>query len=251
MGIQILDVTKGFPLGDDSVDVIVTSPPYWSLRCYGDSASEIGKNQTIEQYLASLLGVFDECKRVLKPSGLLWMNIWDTASGSGGAGGDYNFGGPKAGQRRWRQTNSGLPAMSWCNIHGRLVSGMIENGWLLRSEIIWDKGIERREALQHIRRPRPAHEMIYCFAKNRNYRWDPNGLKETGTVWHFPPSSAKGRGPAPFPHELVERCLAPSGTQPGDVVLDPFAGVGTVGEVAEKFGAKFIGYDLYDHTTTL
>lgn len=116
----------------------------------------------------------------------------------------------------------------------------------LASGVISHNCIERREDLKHVRRVRPAHEMIYCFAKHKGYRWDHEGLAETGSVWHFAPSSGKGRGPAPFPFELVERCLRPSGIRPGDVVVDPFAGVGTTLVVAEEFfGATAIGFDLY------
>jgi len=187
-----------------------------------------------------------ECQRVLKPTGLLWLNIWDTASGSGGAGGDYNAGGTKEGRNKWKQGETGLPNMTWCNVHGRLVNRMLTEGWLLRAEIIWDKKIERREALSHIRRTRPAHEMIYAFAKDRSYRWDHEALVETGSVWHFAPSSGKGRGPAPFPYELPERCLRASGIQPGDTVVDPFAGSGTTLIVAEEMlDATAIGFDLY------
>jgi DNA modification methylase len=186
-----------------------------------------------------------ECYRILKPSGLMWLNIGDTASKSGGAGGDYNAGGTKDGSSKWKQGDTGLPPMTWCNIPARVTTRMIGKGWLLRSEIVWDKGIERREDLNHIRRLRPSHEMIYCFAKHRKYRWDANQLNETGTVWHFAPSSGKGRGPAPFPYALVERCLAPSGITKGDVVVDPFAGSGTTLAVAEMHEAVGIGFDLY------
>jgi DNA modification methylase len=246
MDLRIHNVAEGIPLDDESVDVVVTSPPYFGLRAYGDNEDEIGQAEPLPDYLDRIESVMEECRRILKPSGLLWLNIGDTASGSGGAGGDYNSGGSKAGRNKWRQGETGLPPMTWCNIPARVSTRMIGNGWLLRSEIIWDKRIERREDLNHIRRVRPAHEMIYCFAKTKKYRWDPEGLTETGSVWHFPPSSGAGRGPAPFPYELVERCLRPSGIGSGDVVVDPFAGSGTSLTVAEEFfGAKAIGFDLY------
>jgi len=246
MDIRIHDVSSGIPLEDNSVDAIVTSPPYFGQRAYGEDPNEIGRGDSMEDYLYSLQETMRECQRILKPTGLLWLNIWDTASGSGGAGGDYNAGGTKEGRRKWKQGETGLPNMTWCNVHGRLVNRMLADGWLLRAEIIWDKKLERREDLKHVRRVRPAHEMIYCFAKDKGYRWDHEALAETGTVWHFAPSSAKGRGPAPFPYELVERCLRPSGIQRGDVVVDPFAGSGTTLVVAEEFfGATAIGFDLY------
>lgn len=247
MDIRIHNVRNGLPLDDCSVDAIVTSPPYWGLRSYGDDDEEIGRSGTpLALYLDDLQATMMECHRVLKPTGLLWLNIGDSASKSGGAGGDYNAGGSRQDRPKWKQGESGLPKMTWCNVPARVSTNMIDAGWLLRSEIVWEKGIERREDLNHVRRVRPSHEMIYCFAKTRDYRWDHAALKETGSVWHFAPSSGKGRGPAPFPEELVERCLAPSMIGAGDVVLDPFCGAATTLRVAEGFGATAIGFDLYE-----
>ena len=247
MDIRICDTTKGIPLDDDSVDVIVTSPPYFALRSYGDDETELGRpGSSLDSYLEGLMSTMAECQRILKPTGLLWLNIGDTASGSGGAGGDYNTGGSRSGRPKWRQGETGVPKMSWCSVPSSVAALMVsEQKWLLRSEIVWDKGIERREDLSHVRRPRPAHEMIYMFAKSRDYKWNPDGLVETGTVWHFSPSAGKGKGPAPFPEELVERCLGPCGLLAGDLVADPFCGAGTSLRVAERMNYKAIGFDLY------
>jgi DNA modification methylase len=244
--LMVYDVTTGIPLPDESADVIITSPPYYGLRSYGDNPSELGAGQSLDEYIAGLRGVLSECRRILRPTGLLWLVIGDTASGSGGAGGDYRAGGRRAGRRMWRQGDTGLPAGTWCAVPARVAVAAIDDGWLLRSEIIWAKGVERPESLSHVRRPRPAHETILLLAKSREYRWRWEALVESGTVWHVAPSRGAAGHPAPFPPELVRRCLQASGVGVGDVVVDPFAGSGTTLEVAREFGADAIGFDVYD-----
>lgn len=245
------------PLEDESVDVVVTSPPFWGLRVYGDSPDELG-TESLWEYVEKWGRVSDECWRVLKPDGLMWLNVGDTSSGSGGSGGDYNRGGSKDGKPKWRQGKSGYPKMTWCNVPSKLVETMMgppDDGfafgelwrhqrWLLRQTIIWDKGVERPESLHHVRRPRPQHEFIYMMAKDRSHRFYPDNLEETGTVWHFKPNSTGTKGLAPFPDQLAVRCIMPS-TAPGDVVLDPFSGSGTVPKCADELGREGIGVDLY------
>ena len=258
------------PLDDESVDCIVTSPSYWGLRRYGESEDELGA-EDLWEYVEKWKRVSDECWRVLKTDGLMWLNIGDTASGSGGAGGDYNKGGGKDGKPKWRQGKSGYPKMTWCNVPSKLIEAMMgppsnehpwwvsplfgENAqfdgdiwghkrWLLRQTIIWDKGVERPESVHHARRPRPQHEFIYMLAKDRSHRFYADNLEETGTIWHFPPNTTGDKGLAPFPTELAIRCIMPS-TAAGDVVLDPFSGSGTVPKVADELGREGIGIELY------
>lgn len=258
------------PLDDESVDCIVTSPSYWGLRQYGDSEDELG-TEDLWEYVAKWRMLSDECFRVLKPEGLMWLNIGDTSSKSGGAGGDYNAGGSKDGKPKWRQGESGYGRMTLCDVPGKLVEAMVGppanerpwwvdqlfgghahlNGdlwphsrWLLRQTIIWDKGMKRRASVAHERRPLDQHEFIYMLSKQTTYNFYPDGLEEDGTVWHFAPESSGKKGLAPFPAELAVRCIMPS-TAPGDVVLDPFCGSGTVPKVADELDRKGIGIDLY------
>jgi DNA modification methylase len=233
------------PLADDSVDCIVTSPPYFGSRAYGEHEAEVGRpRQSLADYLRDLLAAFAECGRVLRTDGLLWVNIGDTASGSGGAGGDYNPGGRKEGRPKFKAGPSGLPPMQWCNIPARLSIGMQAQGWLLRSHVYWDKGRIRPEDLNHARRPGVSHEEIFMFAKHRSHRFYPERLEERGNVWHFPPNTRTNGNHAPFPPELPKRCILPS-TEPGELVLDPFAGGDTTAKVAEELGRRGIGVDLY------
>lgn len=234
---------KEMPFDDGTFDAIITSPPYFGLRVYGDSDDEIGKGSLVK-YLKDMWDVGVEMQRVLKDDGVLWVNIGDTASGSGGAGGDYNKGGRQEGRPKWRQGASGLAPKQWCNVPARLSILYQDMGWLLRAEVTWDKERLRPESLDHVRRPGVSSEKIFMFSKTPNYKFDPQGLLEKGSVWHFPPESAPRSHLAPFPIELPRRCLLCS-TEPGDKILDPFAGRGTTLQAAAMYGRVGYGLDLY------
>jgi DNA modification methylase len=232
------------PLEDDTVDAVVTSPPYYSLRRYGGSDNEIGIG-SLEEYVEDLRQVSSEVKRVLKPTGVYWLNLGDTASGSGGAGGDYNKGGARAGQPRYRQGKTGVPAMSWCLVPQRVSLALLDDGWLVRSSITWNKERMRPESLAHVRRPGVSSETILMLTQQRNYNFYPETLEDRGDVWTFPPQVARKKSHlAPFPDELARRCIEAS-TLPGDTVFDPFVGSGTTVHVAESLGREAIGLDLY------
>ena len=188
--------------------------------------------------------VGSEMLRVLKGDGVLWLNIGDTASGSGGAGGDYNKNGKQYGKPKWRQGESGLPKKQWCNVPARLSIIYQDLGWLLRSEITWDKERLRPESLDHVKRPGVSSEKLYMFTKTDSYHFDPKGLIERGNVWRFPPAKAPRSHLAPFPLELPRRCILCS-TKHGDKILDPFAGRGTTLAAATIYGRFGYGLDLY------
>lgn len=227
-------------LCDESLAAIVTSPPYWARRRYTTDDLELGVG-ALCQYITELVGVFESLKPKLHHEGLLWVNIGDTASGSGGAGGDYSSG-SRAGKPRYRQGSSGLPGMQWASVPHRFAHMMQDRGWLLRSEIIWDKGQTRPEDLNHVRRCGESHEFVFMFAKGRSYGFDPSKLQERGSVWHIRPETRRTGHQAPMPLELARRCVAPV-TAPG-VVLDPFAGSGTTMVAAVEVGRAALGCDL-------
>lgn len=251
---------RTIPLATNTVHTVITSPPYWGRRLYGDHPDELGI-EDLHVYIATLAGVFDEVARVLRPDGTAWLNIGDTASKSGGAGGDYNTGGSKAGKPKYRQGRPTVPtgaldllgepevselrAGTWCDVPGQVALELRRRGWLIRADVTWDKGARRPEDLNHVRRPGESSERIFMLTRSMRYRFFPERLVEQGDVWHFP--AGKRSGPAhlaPFPEELVRRCLTPS-TGPGDLVLDPFAGSDTVGRVSRACGRRAVGLDLY------
>lgn len=245
-------------LDDRSVDAVVTSPPYLRQRHYGDNdVDEIGREDTVEEYLANLMSVFDHVKRILRPTGSVWINIGDKANDSGGAGGDWSTLG-----RTTKRTGSGPGRFrddrfadgTFLDVPARFAGALVDRGWRLRLPIVWDKGREAPESLRHVGRPRWSHEMIYLFTpyrrphraldRGQRTKFYPSGLVETGSVWHFPPGGNGDPHLAPFPDELARRCILPS-TLPGDTVLDPFSGSGTVPRVAEQLGRIGIGCELY------
>lgn len=250
-------------LDPGSVQAIVTSPPYWGRRRYGDDPAELGREDLIE-YVRRLTLIFRRLRPALSIDGLLWVNIGDTAAGSGGAGGDHSTGSkrhmPKYRQGspralfpvrdeglfpEWRVMEAELRGGNWCLVPWLLAWHLQGDGWLLRKTIVWDKGRRRPEDLAHVRRPGEAHEYVLMLARSRSYKWRPGGLVEPGDVWHFAPGSTVGAAHfAPFPDELAERCILPS-TDPGELVFDPFAGSGTVPRVAERLGRRGLGVDLY------
>lgn len=232
------------PFPDQFFQTIVTSPPYFGLRRYGDSETEIG-TEDVEGYLSSMSACATEWARVLADDGVLWMNIADTASGSGGAGGDYNRGGGKEGRPKWRQGKSDRPSMQWLNIPHRVLEVFVAAGWLYRSCIVWDKERLRPEDLKHARRPGVSTEFIFMLSKQRDYKFYADLLpaSERGSIWRFPPA-AKTSHLAPFPEELPGRCI-PLTTDLGDRVLDPFSGSHTTARVADQLGRCGYGTDIY------
>lgn len=230
-----------------TVDLVVTSPPYWAKARYTDDGHEIGVGD-LDAYVAGMVAVFDEVLRVLAPTGAVWLNIGDTAAGSGGSGGDYRPGSSRASHRSYRQGDPGVPSRQWCQVPFRVVDELQRSGrWLLRSTVVWSKSRAKREALDHARRPGECWEPIFLLvpeAANRQrlvYEWAWREMTEPGNVWTFPPDRDTSH-PAVFPPELVRRCLEPFPS--ARTVLDPFAGRGTTLEVAVAAGRDAIGIDL-------
>lgn len=248
------------PIATGTVDVVVTSPPYLRQRHYGtDHETELGREDSLAAYVTSLADVFDELRRVMKPgTSSAWLNIGDKANTSGGAGGDWvkkkrpgftdaaSTGGPG------RFRDPAYPDGSYLDVPGAVIAELLRRRWRLRMVIVWDKGREAPESLRHVRRPRWSHEMIYLLtpwerprtSSSPRPKFFPSALVETGSVWHFPTGSSGDPHLAPFPDELARRCILPT-TLPGDIVLDPFAGSGTVPRVADDLGRIGIGTDIY------
>jgi DNA modification methylase len=236
-------------LGPDIIGAVVTSPPYWSKSGYGIADGELGVGD-LDSYVSDLVSILSPLKTVLVPEGSLWLNLGDTASKSGGSGGDYNEGGSRNGRVAYRQGRSGLDGSQWCDVPGQVVRGLQEDGWMLRAHIVWNKMRAKRESLVHARRPGSCWESIFFMVPARfnqdklSYVFDHTKMTEPGNVWSFPPRHHPVH-PAVFPPELPRRCLEPlAGLVDIGPVLDPFAGVGTTVGVALEMGFNAIGFDL-------
>lgn len=171
---DVLDALRELPA--ESVQCVVTSPPYYGLRDYGVEG-QIGLEATPEEYVGNLVEVFREVRRVLRPDGVLWLNLGDSYNGSGGAGGDYNKGGLKEGQPRYPGRRiSGLKPKDLIGIPWRVAFALQKDGWWLRSDIIWAKPNPMPESVTD--RPTRAHEYVFLLAKSERYFYDANAIRE-------------------------------------------------------------------------
>jgi DNA modification methylase len=176
------EVLKTLP--DASVHCCVTSPPYWGLRDYGVDA-QIGLEQTPEEYVASLVAVFREVRRVLRDDGTLWLNLGDSYAGAG-AGGGGNRKGNEHGQHdamvgSLRGTvPSGLKPKDLVGIPWRVAFALQADGWWLRSDIIWHKPNPMPESVTD--RPTKSHEYLFLLAKSDRYYYDAEAIAEPAQI---------------------------------------------------------------------
>lgn len=165
-----MKVLKTIP--DDSVDCVVTSPPYWALRDYG-VAGQIGLEPNIEEYLEKLIAVFDEIKRVLKLEGTCWINFGDTYANKTKGGHRNKLQGNMFDSLTRRatipkiKTELCIPPKSLCLIPLRFAVRMIERGWILRNEIIWHKPNTMPQSVKD--RFTVDFEKIFFFVKSKRY----------------------------------------------------------------------------------
>lgn len=123
----------------DSIDCVVTSPPFYSLRCYGDNDREIGRETSPLEYVDKLAEVFDEVRRVLKPTGTLWLNLGDTYNGTKNGNTEVKKNPALAAaqdglhKKEWK----GLPPKSLIGIPWRVAFALQDRGWILRNDIVW------------------------------------------------------------------------------------------------------------------
>lgn len=260
-------------LDSNSIDCIVTSPPYWQKRDYGCD-QQIGQEETLAAHIDHLVELFGECRRILKPTGTFWLNYGDSWA-------PRNFEGIK------RKDLVGAP---W-----RLAFALRDDGWWLRDSIIWHKPNTPPNPAWD--RTCPCHEYIFMLTKGPRYHYDYTAIEEpispvtvergqsailldrlshlsvkeqkyvrqklnggtTGmkglthiaavtadkttrrkkSVWSITVGHRRGDHEATFPRDLVKPCIL-AGCPAGGVVLDPFAGSGTTGEVARSLGRRAI-----------
>lgn len=156
-------------LDPESVDCIVTSPPYYGLRDYG-VGGQIGQEKTPQQYIENLMKIFDECKRVLKKTGSCWVNIGDSYGGTGSKG---NHKDPKYRLGRNGQSvsiSAKLSPKSLLAIPERFVIAMSDSGWIRRNTIIWHKPNCMPSSAKD--RFTVDFEYFYFFTKSKKYYFE-------------------------------------------------------------------------------
>ncbi len=270
---------------DRSVHSVITSPPYWRKRRYlptdhPDADKEIGQEPSPGEFLATLLSITDELWRVVRDDGTIWINLGDTAAGSGGAGGDYNEGGERAGQNRWkaaswptdgmaaelgfplRKSTCWIPELFGASLaYGRnLLTGDPCRQWVVRPKVTWCK--PRVTPGQCDDRFRTATELIVWAAKRRDYYFDAAAIAQERADsasgkgvppldwWVIDPSGYDGAHFATFPPELITRPVIASCPE-GGTILDPFGGSGTTAAVATGHGRNCISFDINESNLDL
>lgn len=307
-----LTVLKTLPA--ESVQCVVTSPPYWGLRAYG-VAGALGAEPTVGIWVERMVEVFAEVRRVLRRDGTLWVNLGDAyCSGTTQGRRPTTIAGTKV-PTSWTSRSDatrtgardGLKSKDLVGQPWRLALALQADGWWLRRDIIWHKPTATPETVRD--RPTGAHEYLFLLSRSARYFYDWRAAREPATggahartaklpsnqevgagshgafhhdgrrapgvspksaaprsgvkanesfhaavvelrhdrnwrsVWTIAAQGFSGAHFATFPEELARRCIV-AGSRPGDVVLDPFGGSGTVAQVATGNGRGSIYIDL-------
>lgn len=250
----------------ESIDLLVTSPPYWAKRIYNGSG-ELGSEETPEKFIFSLVDYFDAFKPYLKKNSNVFVNIGDTYFGSGaGAWNKYldeegqitvyqkerkeKYFTLKPLQPKIKQNGKLYQNKQLLMIPARFAIEMQQRGWILRSDIIWHKPNRIPASVKD--RVNNTYEHVFHFVKEKQYYFElekimipgANGrLKNPGDVWSINTQPLQGEHTATFPEELVEKIVL-CGSPEGANVFDPFMGTGTSWVVAKKLKRKFIGFEI-------
>jgi DNA modification methylase len=263
------------------VQSCITSPPYYGLRDYGHDG-QIGNEQTPKEFIDNLVEVFACVWDVLKDDGTLWVNLGDSyynyRPGKGQRVVANSIASQKAsefehsakrGNKLEGYKEKDLMGMPW-----RLAFALQDFGWYLRQDIIWHKPNPMPESVKD--RCTKSHEYIFLLSKKPHYYFDSESIKEEAIyagesrgvskniglekitdfggkdiydtrnkrdVWTINTKPYKGAHFAVYPEELVEPMIL-AGSKVGDIILDPFFGSGTTGQVAQNLGRKWIGCEL-------
>ena len=163
-------------LESQSVNSVVTSPPYYALRDYGKDG-QIGLEPTLGEYIEKMVEVFREVHRVLRDDGTVWLNVGDSYNGTGGAGGDYNKGGLREGQPKYRGKNdTAFKRKDLMMVPHRLAIALQDDGWYVRQDIVWSKPNPMPEPVKD--RCVKAHEYIFLLSKKPKYYFDYEAIQE-------------------------------------------------------------------------
>lgn len=311
-----LETLKRMP--DGIVNTSVTSPPYFGLRDYGHDG-QIGLEATPDQFIAKLVAVFHQVKRVLRDDGTLWVNIGDSYASGGRKSRDPGqskihpaYEGDAYSDNLRPTDPDGVKPKDLIGIPWMLAFALRADGWYLRQEVIWAKPNPMPESVTD--RCTKSHESIFLLAKSEKYYFDAGAIKESAkatdigamdggaqrlpdgsdanegrnfrligkggknafrgqghqrggdsgpanregrdmqnvgagftrnkrSVWTVATTPYKGAHFATFPPALIEPCIL-AGAPAGGVVLDPFFGSGTTGQVAQALGRHYIGCEL-------
>jgi len=258
-----LDFLRALP--DNFAQCMLTSPPYYDMRNYMHD-EQIGNERSYKDYIARLILIFDEARRVLRHDGIFWLNIGDTYTKS--------------------HNTHDLPKKNLMLIPERVAIGCQDRGWIIRQVVIWHKVTCFPESVKD--RPTRNHEYIYMMTKEKHYYYDQEAIaqkspkqwghkpqkrgKHVGitqsrnpefkkhvnrmsrpvigkslsnrrSVWTISREISNIRHFATMPIEIAELCIKAS-TRVDDIVLDMFMGAGTTALVAKRLDRQFIGSEI-------
>jgi site-specific DNA-methyltransferase (cytosine-N4-specific) len=260
------------PLSDKSVQMVVTSPPYFGLRTY-DGTQEVewadgqkcayGNETSVEEYVKHTIEILREVRRVLKDDGVVFWNVGDSYYCNK--------------RTKTDKASKDIPAKSLCLVPERVAVAAQDDGWIVRSIIIWRKPNCVPESIKD--RPTSSHETIIMLTKKKKYYWNSKAVQEPsvggsgqtaapvkkgkkallykshGTpalstktrnlrnVWDIPTQPYSGAHFAVFPEEVPRRCIK-AASKPGDTILDPFGGSGTTAKVAVELNRRAVLCDV-------
>ena len=233
-------------LEDNSIDCVVSSPPYFGLRDYGVD-EQFGLEKTYQDYLANTVKVFETFKPKLKDTATIWWNVGDSYHRNGsdqplqkGLLNKENINNRYGWDKKHKAKTKDFKPKDLMMIPNRVAIALQDAGWYIRSEIIWNKPNPMPESVKD--RPTSCHEKIWLITKNKKYFYDTEAIKEPcvtnddtmknkRNVWTVTSKPFKGAHFATFPKDLIEPCIK-AGCPEGGVVLDPFGGSGTTGIVS-------------------
>ena len=238
----------------------VTSPPYYGLRDYGGEESQIGLEQSPEEYIEQMVEVMSLVRDCLADDGTLWLNIGDSYY-------NYKSGTGEYAKQSFSKSRQDLPMKTpkranklkgfkdkeIMGIPWMLAFALRADGWHLRQDIIWNKPNPMPESVRD--RCTKSHEYIFLLTKKRDYYFDVDsikiptvdgeGMKRRKSVWEVQTKPYKDAHFAVYPPELIEPCII-AGSEKGDIILDPFMGSGTTAAVAKSLGRDYIGCELHE-----
>jgi DNA modification methylase len=244
-------------LPDSSIDVVVTSPPYWGQRL----SKGLGIESDPRDYIQALAKMFQILKTKLKDSGILWINLGDAyntpvnwrlddrsystlgALRSGLSPTNSAYTKPRAARKAFLDSRE--PWLRYGNLLGlpyRLILALCDAGYLFRGEVVWKKKNPMPEG--RCRRPHRQHEAIYLLAKTERHSF--RRTPPVKSVWEIANEKIAGLMHfSRFPEDLPLQCIDAYGRRgPDVVVLDPFSGSGTTGFAARRLGCSYIGFEI-------
>lgn len=262
-------------LPDASVHCCVTSPPYYGLRDYG-VAGQLGLEATPDEYVAGMVAVFREVRRVLRSDGVLFLNIGDSYAAGGNGGGGKNDTNAGSLSRGPKKAPAGYKPKDLIGIPWMLAFALRADGWYLRQDIIWSKSNPMPESVTD--RCTKSHEYVFLLSKSARYYYDAAAIAEAATfpgvrvatpytanavnststtpyngnaaenrnrrsVWSIATQPFGEAHFATMAPDLAERCIN-AGCPVGGIVLDPFGGAGTTGLVADRLQRNAILIEL-------